>query len=240
MVPSPVSHSSSLFAPSALKAGAVASFPVALSVGAYGVVYGVLAHGTGWSLADVLTTGLVVFAGASQFVALQMWSDPVPIGAILLMTVALNLRYLLIGASLRGVFSGSRALHKILGMHFVADENWVVTIAAAGRGEASPGFLLGGGLMVALFWVGSGLVGIVVGGQVPDPNRLGLDFAFTAAFTVMAMALRHDRRDAAIWAATAAGAVFGDWALGGVWYVLMGAAAGMIVAALSWRAEDDD
>lgn len=223
-----------------MKAGAVASLPVSLSVGAYGVVYGVLANGAGWSLGDVFTTGFVVFAGASQFVALQMWGDPAPFGAILLMTVALNLRYLLIGASLRGVFSGTGLLDKVLGMHFVADENWVVTIAAAGRGEASPGFLLGGGLMVALFWIGSGLVGVVLGGQVPDPNRLGLDFAFTAAFTVMAMALRKDRRDVAIWAATAAGAAFGDWAVGGVWYVLTGTAAGIAVAALSWRAEDDE
>jgi 4-azaleucine resistance transporter AzlC len=235
-----LSRSTFVFAPAAMKAGAIASFPLALSCGAYGVVYGVLAHAAGWSFGDLIATGLIVFAGASQFVALQMWSDPVPVAAILAMTVALNLRYMLAGASLRGVFAGSRLSDRILGMHFVADENWVVTMAAHGRGEASPAFLLGGGLMVALFWVGSGLLGQLIGGQVPDPNRLGLDFAFPAAFTVMAMALRHDRRDVAIWGATAAAAAFGDWAFGGVWYVICGALSGVAVAALCWKETGDE
>lgn len=225
----------SLFDRSAFVAGAVASFPVAMSCGAYAVVYGVLAHGAGWSLADLIFTGLTVFAGAAQFIALQMWNDPVPVGAILVATIAVNLRYLLVGASLRGVFSGSPLRDKILGMHLVADENWVVTMAAAERGQASPAFLFGGGVMVAVFWIGCGVLGCLLGGEVPDPRKLGLDFAFTAAFTVMAMALRRDRRDVAVWGATAAGAVLGDLAFGGVWYILTGTATGSAAAALTWR-----
>jgi len=232
--------SSSLFDPNGMRAGAVAATPLALSCAAYGVIYGIVARGVGWSVGDVLVNGLVVFAGASQLTALQMWHDPAPYLAIVIATVAVNLRYSLVGASLRGVFANASPRDKILGIHFVADENWVVTIAAVERGEASPAFLLGGGLTVALWWVGSGIVGCLLGGQVPTPERWGLDFAFTAAFTVMAMSLRSDRRDMAVWSASALGAILGDAFLGGAWFVIAGTTAGVIVRALTWRADDDE
>jgi len=231
--------SSPLFDPRGMRAGAVAATPLALSCAAYGLIYGIVARGVGWSVGDILVNGLVVFAGASQLMALQMWSDPAPYLAIVVATVAINLRYSLVGASLRGVFADARPRDKILGMHFVADENWVVTVAAADRGEASPAYLLGGGLTVALWWVGSGVLGCLLGGQVPTPERWGLDFAFTAAFTVMAMSLRSDRRDVPVWSASIVGAILGDTFLGGAWFVIAGTTAGVAVRALSWRAEDD-
>lgn len=231
--------SSSLFDPRELRTGAVATIPLALSCAAYGVIYGILARGAGWSIGDIVVNGLIVFAGAAQLMALQMWRDPAPYLAIVIATIAINLRYTLVGASLRGVFAGFAPRDKILGMHFVADENWVATIAAADRGEASPAYLLGGGLMVALWWVGAGVVGCLLGGQVPAPERWGLDFAFTAAFTVMAMSLRGDRRDVAVWSAAALGAILGDAFLGGAWFVIAGTIAGGAVRALTWRPEDD-
>jgi len=93
---------------------------------------------------------------------------------------------------------------------------------------------------VAVWWVGSGVLGCLLGGQVPTPERWGLDFAFTAAFTVMAMSLRSDRRDLAVWSAAALGAILGDMVLGGAWFVIAGTVAGVAVRALTWRADDDE
>lgn len=230
---------STLFDIAGLRAGAVASTPLALSCAAFGLVYGVLARGVGWSVGDVVVNGVVVFAGASQFMALQMFHPPIPWVAIVVATAAINLRYALIGSSLRGVFAGTGLRDKIIGMHLVADENWVVTIAAAERGEGTPAFLLGGGLTVAAWWVGSGVVGCLLGGRVPTPERWGLDFAFTAAFTVMAMSMRSGRRDAWVWSAAALGAVLGDELLGGAWFAIAGTVSGALVRAAMWSPDDD-
>ena len=55
-------------------AGARACIPVAISVSAYGVVWGVLAKQAGLSLLEVVLMSGLVFAGSAQFVALDLWT----------------------------------------------------------------------------------------------------------------------------------------------------------------------
>ena len=68
-------------------AGARACLPVAISVGAYGVVWGVLARGAGLSLLEAMLMSVLVFAGSAQFVALDLWTATpatLPIGPLIL------------------------------------------------------------------------------------------------------------------------------------------------------------
>src|SRR5690606_3472175 len=88
-------------------AGARACVPVAISVAAYGLVWGVLARGAGLSLLEVVLMSGLVFAGAAQFVALDLWSATpasLPIGALVLAAFIVNLRYLLLTATLRPLY----------------------------------------------------------------------------------------------------------------------------------------
>mgnify|MGYP000141384219 CR=1 FL=1 len=48
--------------------------PVAISIAAYGLVWGVLAGQAGLSVLEVALMSSIVFAGASQFIALEMWA----------------------------------------------------------------------------------------------------------------------------------------------------------------------
>lgn len=85
-------------------AGARACMPVAISVAAYGLVWGVLARGAGLSLLEVIMMSALVFAGSAQFVALDLWTTTpatLPIGALVLAALIVNLRYLLLTATLR-------------------------------------------------------------------------------------------------------------------------------------------
>ena len=64
-------------------AGTRACIPVAISVAAYGVVWGVLAKQAGLSMFEVLLMSGLVFAGSAQFVALDLWTAtarPVQLG----------------------------------------------------------------------------------------------------------------------------------------------------------------
>src|SRR5215217_5618222 len=90
-----------IFSRAGLFTGIRRTLPVAASSLAYGLVFGVLARGAGLSLTEVGLMSGVVCAGASQFVALGLWTTPLPVAGIIVATAIVNLRHLLLGAALR-------------------------------------------------------------------------------------------------------------------------------------------
>ncbi|RMG90144.1 MAG: branched-chain amino acid ABC transporter permease [Candidatus Dadabacteria bacterium] len=215
-----------------------ACLPVAASVAAYGSVLGVLAAQKQLSWGQVLWMDLLVFAGSAQFVMVDLWAWPPAAGPMALAVGVINARYLLIGATLRPVFEGRGLLSKLFFMHFVADENWAVTMAAHRQGGADVWHLWGGGLCVMGAWCLGTLVGVGLGAAVPDPEAWALDFAFTAVFTALAVSLwRGARRDGVPWAAAVGAACLAERWLPGTWYVLAGGLAGAVAAAFGPEGE---
>jgi 4-azaleucine resistance transporter AzlC len=178
---------------------------------------------------------LSVFAGSAQFVMVEMWTPPLPIVEIVLAVLVINLRYLLIGASLNPLFRGTSTGHKALMMHLVADENWAVTMAAHRRGGASTGFLFGGGLCLVSVWCLGTLAGHRLGSLVRNPEAFALDFAFVAVFTALTVSLWRGRSDLIPWVVAAALAVVADRLLPGKWYIVIGGVGGALTAAWSRR-----
>ena len=74
--------------------------PVMLATVPFGMVFGALATKEGLSLEEGLLMSGLVYAGASQFVALEFWADPLPFWTILLSVLAVNLRHVLYSAAL--------------------------------------------------------------------------------------------------------------------------------------------
>ena len=219
--------------------GAVANLPVAASVAAYGSVLGVLAAQKGLSWTTLLLMNISIFAGSAQFVMVEMWVAPLPIVEIIFAAAVINLRYLLIGASLNPIFQGTSLAGKSLIMHFVADENWAVTMAAHRNGSAAPGFLLGGGICLATIWCCGTLVGHRLGAVISDPAVFALDFAFVAVFTALAISLWRGKVDVLPWFTAAIAAILADQFLPGKWYVAIGGVSGALVSALrSWREKE--
>src|ERR1700740_2044384 len=71
------------------------ALPVAVSVFTVGLVFGVLARRTRLSWVEATLMSTLVFAGASQFVALSLWLIlPFPAITIILTTLVVNLRHL--------------------------------------------------------------------------------------------------------------------------------------------------
>jgi 4-azaleucine resistance transporter AzlC len=210
--------------------GMQANIPLAVSAMAYGGVFGVLSGNQGVSWAEMLALDLLMFAGSAQLVMIEMWSAPIPVFAIGLAVLIVNMRYLLIGASLQPVFDGRPLWQKALGMHLVADENWAVTIAAHRNGGTCPAFLVGGGLLLLAAWTASTIAGNLLGGQIMEPERWGLDFAFVAVFAALTMSLWQDRDDLLPWLVAAGLAVAGEHLLPGKLYIALGGIGGALTA----------
>ena len=214
-----------------LRAGALATLPVAVSVMAYGSVLGVLAAQKGITWQLLLAMNLSIFAGSAQFVMVEMWQPPMPLVEVTLAVLAINLRYLLIGASLQPVFAGSSLLKRLGFIHLVADENWAVTMAAHRRGAASTEYLLGGGLCLVTAWCMGTLGGHSLGRLVARPEAYALDFAFLAVFTALAVSLWRGIQDLPAWTITVCLAIMAEHWLPGKWYIVIAGVGGALVAA---------
>lgn len=218
--------------------GIRATLPVSASVAAYGSVLGVLAAHKGVAWGVLMLMNVMVFAGSSQFVMLDMWNAPLPYAEMALAVLVVNMRYLLAGASLEPLFRESSVARKLMSAHLVTDESWAVTMVAWKRGEATVPYLVGGGLCVLTAWCAGTMVGEAFGSIVDNPEALALDFAFTAVFTALAVSLWRGRSDALPWIVALAVSIISAQALPGKWYIVVGAVAGALVAMLMPEKEE--
>ncbi|MBU1307605.1 MAG: AzlC family ABC transporter permease [Alphaproteobacteria bacterium] len=224
-------------------AGARACIPVVLSVAAYGMVWGVLARGAGLSLLEVVLMSGLVFAGSAQFVALDLWTATpatLPIGALIMAALIINLRYLLLTATLRPLFRPDQTSSGALMMGIVSDETWAVTMLEMQKGRGTIAFLLGGGVLAYACWMLTTVTGHLLGSAIDDPATYGLDFAFTATFLALLLGMWKGRGDLLPWAVAALVAIVSSHLVAGSWYILIGGIAGSLAGAMADRVRHVD
>jgi 4-azaleucine resistance transporter AzlC len=210
------------FSAADVRAGFLNCVPVAVGVGGYGLVFGVVAREAGLSVPTAVAMSATVLAGAAQLIAVGLWEWPIPAVAVIGTTLVVNLRYLLMGASLRPWFTRLSPDRAYLSLFFMTDENWALTIQDLREGSDRGGFLLGSGLAIWLFWVGATAVGALAGGRVGDPSTYGLEFVLTAIFLVLLVGFWDGKNTLAPWIAAAGVAVAVEAVLPGQWYILAG------------------
>jgi len=210
------------------RSGAIQALPVALSVFAYGMVYGLLTREAGLSFLEATLSSGIIFAGSSQFVALDMWAHPLPITALIFTTFIVNLRHVLMSASLTPWLHPLPRRHRYPLLFLLADESWALTYGAVHKGKADMGFLLGAGVMIWCAWMGATITGRMVGALIPHPEAFGLDFAFTAVFLALLAGLWKGKSDIPPWTVAAVTALCAYHFIPGKWYIVAGGLAGSL------------
>jgi 4-azaleucine resistance transporter AzlC len=206
--------------------------PVAISIASYGVVWGVLAGQAGLTPLEVLLMSGAVYAGSSQFVALTMWSPgSLPVVSIVIATAIVNLRMLLMTATLQPLFASVPRWKALLAMFLVSDEVWAMTMAQPAK-NSGPAFMLGCGALAWIAWAGSTLAGRLLGAVIDDPATYGLDFAFTATFLALLFSMWKGRGDLVPWLAGGAIALGVAAIVPGTWYIIAGGLGGSFIGAL--------
>ncbi len=214
------------------RAGLVDVAPVLVGLVPFALVLGALAAAKGLSPLEVMLMSGLVFAGGSQFVAVELWREPAPVGVLALMALLVNVRHLLMGAALapRAGAWGGRAWPALF---FMADEVWALALRRAGGGPVSLGYWCGLAAGLWLNWVALTGLGAWVGAVVEDPTRLGFDFAFVAVFVALLRGMWRGRATLLPWAASGAVAAAVHAAVPGPWYVAAGALAGLAAAVIA-------
>jgi 4-azaleucine resistance transporter AzlC len=210
--------------------------PLTVAVVPIGLVFGAVAATKGLSALDVALMSALVFAGGSQFVAMDLWSHPASIAALGMAALLVNVRHVLMGASISRHMAAFSSRQKILSMFFLADEIWAVAEFRARDHRLTPAWFFGAALPFYAAWVLSGLAGALLGSLVGDPSVIAMDFVFPAVFVILIAGFSRGARTGLILVGSGASALLVHHLVPGVWYILAGALGGVsVAAALSMR-----
>lgn len=198
------------------------SLPVIVGVVPFGLACGIMGITVGLTPLETVLMSALVFAGASQFVAMTMLSaGPAGWGLIVLTTLLINLRHLLMGASLAPHMNRLPMPIQALLAFGMVDETYALTMDRVRQKGYDPGYQLGCNLSLYLAWVASTAVGAGMGGRIDDPLAWGLDFAMPATFLVLLMPRLADRTGVLVCALAAVISVTGAMYLPGKWYIII-------------------
>ena len=218
------------------QAGALRMFLPGLASLPFGIGFGIAAAQKGLSPLETFLMSLTVMAGTSQMVALDLWTQPLPLAALFVTVFIANLRYFVMGAALQPYVPNLKWWMQPPVWYMTVDQNWAINIADYRRGRGDLGLFLGGGFIMCVIWVGASLIGaIAAGGVLSDPGtvrRLGFDFVGVGCFVVVALMLYRDKRDVSPWIVAIAAALAARWLLPGNWYIVIGGVAGGLYGAL--------
>lgn len=215
------------------RAAIVEGWPVFVTAVVVGVAFGLTARQTGLGILETSAASIVVFAGASQFVMVDLLRTGAPAPLIVVTVLLLNARHLLMAAAIRP-FVATASVARRLGLaYLLTDETFAMAIGHFRRGHRDLTYYTVFGALLWCSWNAGTLLGATVGAGIDQPQRFGIDFAITAVFVaIVAIGVRH-RADVAV--ALAAALVAAALRLAGASayaVVVAGALAPLIIFAL--------
>lgn len=177
-----------------LMAGARAALPIVLGYIPIGLAFGVLAVKQGLGVLGIFFMSLLVYAGSAQFIATGMLAAGASTGAIIATTFLVNLRHLLMSASISSHLKRIHPVVQAIISFGITDETFAIDITAAQEQERGARFFIGVHGLSQLSWILSTVIGGLVGNLIPQPERFGLDFALPAMFVgLLLMQLRESK-----------------------------------------------
>lgn len=224
-----------------IRAGLLAAAPVAVGIVPFGITCGVMGLVAKLTAFETVAMSFVVFAGAAQFVAITMiGAGAAGFGVVVFTTLLLNLRHLLMGASLGPYLLGQpRWLQRVLSF-MLTDESYALMTDRIEKAGYHPGYHLGVSLAIYFVWGLATLAGVLVGSYIPDPLSWGIDFAMPAIFMALLLPRLKDWTTAAVAVTAAVAALGGMLLLPGKWYMIIACVLASVVGGILDRGEVQD
>jgi predicted branched-subunit amino acid permease len=199
------------------------------------MAFGALCAQKHFSLAEVEVMMATVYGGLSQFVAVQAWPDrltPSSIAALALLTTTVNIRFLLMTASLQPWFGTLPPWQAYPSMLLVTDGGWLVAMRYREHGGANAWFYVAGGIVLYVLWLVSAIPGFLLAEQLADPKKYGVDLVMPAFFAALLVPAWKGPRRAIPWAVSGVVALAAHHFVPGWWFIIAGALSGAVSAGL--------
>lgn len=166
-----------------LRDGAVSAIPIIIGFIPVAMAFGLLAKTINISFIDSFLFSSLVFAGASQFMALDLIKAGIATGDIILSTFLLNLRHVMMSASLSLRIKESKKALLFFIAFGVTDETFAV--ASLKHGKLTTPFLLALQGLSYSAWVGGTVLGYLVGAILPTTLQSSLGIGLYAMFAAI-------------------------------------------------------
>ncbi len=160
--------------------------PIVLGYVPVAFAFGVLAVKNGLSPSLTIAMSVFVFAGSGQFVAVALWGAGVGAVSVVLTVFIINLRHLLMSASLATHMQGTKRWQRMWPGLELTDETFGVHSTAFQKGWArslTTLYVCNG--LAHFSWVFGTIIGVYFGTLIDDVRPLGLDYALTAMFLAL-------------------------------------------------------
>lgn len=168
--------------------GLLAALPMTVVVGPFALLFGVVATEAGLNVIEAMLFSVSVFAGASQFAALQTMQENAPVLVVLATALAVNLRMVMYSVTLAPHFGELPLRSRALMAYFLVDQSFATTVAEIDRNPAMTAqekraVFFGAVVAVAPLWFLASLAGALIGRAIPP--EYALDFALPITFLAM-------------------------------------------------------
>jgi 4-azaleucine resistance transporter AzlC len=221
-----------------LYGGAKKALSIVLGYLPLGFAYGALASLAGFELSLIAGMSLLVFAGSAQFIAVNMLSAGAA-GATIIATVFLvNLRHLLMSASLSPYLQAYPRRVLPLLAFWLTDENYAMACGEFKKNERSHLFMLGLFGTAYAGWVLGGTLGGVFGRFFSGREAaLTMGYALYAMFIFLLVIQATEKRLMLAACVSAALAVLFYYFIPGNWYIILATVCTATLGVLSekWR-----
>lgn len=173
---------------SAYVRGLCAALPFTVIVVPFGMLFGVVATEAGLQVWETMVFTLAVFAGASQFAAIQTMQEQAPVAIVLVTALAVNLRMVMYSVALAPHYGGTPRWTRAVMSYFLVDQTFATAMVEFDKNPGltvaeKVGFFFGSVTPIAPVWFAASLGGALVGRAVPD--AWALDFALPITFLAM-------------------------------------------------------
>ncbi|MFN3844460.1 MAG: AzlC family ABC transporter permease [Paracoccaceae bacterium] len=165
--------------------GCLASAPFTIVVVPFALLFGVVATEAGLDVLQVMLFSFSVFAGASQFAAVQLMQDQAPVLVVLATSLAVNLRMVMYSVAMAPHLGAAPFGTRALMAYFLVDQSFAASQLEFERRPDQPvadkvAFFFGTVMPIAPLWFVATFVGAVVGEAIPQ--EYALDFAVPITF----------------------------------------------------------
>ena len=228
--------------PSTFWGGLGAAVPVALGYFPIAFSFGVAATQSGFTGLEAFALSLLIYAGASQFLALALLSSGAPVLVVAFTLIAMNLRHVLYGPSLmKRAGADARRRWSWVWAFGLTDEVFGAALGQLARGRRfSEPFMFGLAAAAYASWVSGTVVGAWAGGGALKnwPSvEAGLGFMLPALFLALLLSILSRAQLPAIAVAVLATALV-TFAWSGTAGILAGMIAGALTGLLPRKAAD--
>jgi len=214
-----------------LALGVRSMLPLLPGMIAFGIAVGSAAAAKGLTFFEHILMSVLVYAGLSQMVALEIWPQQMTAGAIVavaLVAATVNARLLVPSAAFRPWFGSLPAWQSYSLLFLLTDPGWIASMRYRSEGGTDIGFYLGGALLIFTMWMAAVTVGYSLGALVPDPKPIALDLVMPIFFAAMLVPLWRGPSRAIPWVVAGIVALLVQYFVGGWWHVIAGSIAGIV------------